>query len=99
MSPVKILGLIILGASPTGCMSLVGTFGEGGWNRPYCGVLGDVVLMRRYRGGAYILLADVPFSAVMDTALLPITIPGYFIKTPEPMDWTTREEAWREHQP
>ena len=42
------------------------------------------------------LVVDVPFSAVMDTVLLPITVPGYFISPPEPLDWTTREEAWPE---
>ena len=79
-------------------MSLYGTF-SGELNRPYCGVQVDIVLMRRYRGGAYTLALDVPFSAVMDTALLPITVPGYFIFPPEPLDWTTREQAFPEEQP
>jgi len=98
MSLFRILGILALGTLPTGCMSLVGLFGEGMWNQPYCGVVGDVVLMRRYGGGAHVLIADVPFSAVMDTALLPMTIPAYFISPPRPIDWTTREEALREHK-
>ena len=51
------------------------------------------MLMRRYRGGAYILGVDIPFSAVLDTVLLPITVPGYLLFPPESLDWTTREEA------
>lgn len=61
--------VVALASLPTGCTTSAARI-DGGWGEPYVGT--RVAL--GYCGALPILLADIPFDAVADTALLPIDL-------------------------
>jgi uncharacterized protein YceK len=68
-----VLGVLTLASS--GCASVIGTVIK---PEPYIGTRFDVSELGKNPGlgGGALLVTDLPFSFVMDTILLPVTIPS-----------------------
>ena len=64
---MKQLAAILSAALLSGCVSSVAHFGANCWGEPYVGAR----LAYYHAASAPLLLLDLPFDAVLDTALLP----------------------------
>jgi uncharacterized protein YceK len=85
MFPIK-FAILISCLFITGCMSLGGTFADDRCNKIYAGTSIDIDYLVNNSGGHGItnvpfIIIDLPFSLVMDTLLLPYTIPKSMVCT------------------